>query len=1082
MDNPLDEATVKVIRMSQRLPITHQVLINWAGERVFRDAQTLADRNLVQQVAYEPPLITGTILWSNRPLKTAVRILPGGSAENHCPCRDSKERGIICAHVVALCLELIRRTNNPELEILKREEMRRAARMANLAETAYVKRARTGEEGSVPARLLLTLGADWRNSVGSNRIPITCKVALGGDILPIDGISQDVCLGLSQKDEAVLFVLEDIAGGPAAAVMELGTHDFLSLLHLLQGMTIQEEGHADPVTVAASRLSSYLHLDLDHDNGELILILQTEIPFRKPSEIPFYIVTGRHGWVFAARHFWPLEKVLPEPYHSIYVEPVIIPRHSVPRFMRTEWPALSSLMPGQSDLSLDLFTIEPAEPRFRMSLRGSPASLAATVYAEYNGFRLIAGKKDPSGYFAIPDPADLMRYTERNMPAEQAALSSLAPFGLQGETGDSLGPVVGCREVLNFQGSHIPALRRSGWRVELEGRISEVMDGMDFATPVVHIQSQENQGGWFEVGFDFEDGSGNRLSPADIQRAILKGESFLQSGGRTILLDASAIDSMMQVFRDCASGDGVSPGSFRMSAVYSSYVKTSLDALDGVDVESPPAWRTAAERQARLQPLERVDLPIALENILRPYQREGVSWLRFLEVNHFAGILADEMGLGKTLQALSWLQLERHKETARGKPALIICPTSLVNNWVEEARRFVPHLEVLPVSGSDRHARWGEMPTANLVVTSYALLRRDIARYREQEFSVLVLDEAQHIKNRSTQNAILAKEIRASHRLVLTGTPMENSVSDLWSIMDFLMPKYLGSHDSFRQVYELPIAQGGPDGHAAQVRLNRKLQPFLMRRLKTEVARDLPARIERLATCSLSPDQKAVYKELVESSRRRLTDLVAKQGFQRSRMEVLKTLLRLRQVCCHLDLLRLDGLKAEAPSAKMDLFFELLDEALDGGHRVLVFSQFVSMLTILRTQMEQRQIQFCYLDGATKDRLAEVHRFNTHRSIPVFLISLKAGGTGLNLTGADMVIHFDPWWNPAVENQATDRAHRIGQKRTVYSIKLITQGTVEEKVLALQNQKKAVIDATLDSGENTFSAMTWENIQDLLTL
>ncbi len=1068
--------------MSQRLPITHKVLVSWAGERVFRDAHTLSERNLVQDVSFQPPLITGTILWSNRPLKTGVRILPGGSAENLCPCRDSKERGIICAHVVALCLELIHRNNNPELETMKREEMRRAERLANVSETAYLKRARAGEPGSVTAHLVLTLHAGWRDGVASGRIPLSCALAMNGDPIPLDQVSPDICLGLSQKDEAILFVLEDIAGGPVGGTLGLSPHDFLSLLHLLQGLTLQEEGYPDPVTVGAARLQSYLHLDLDHENGDLILMLHTEVPFLKASETPFYVVAGRHGWVFGARHFWPLEKVLPEPIRGIYTDTVTIARPAVPRFMQEELPILGGFMRIESDLSADLFTIEPAEPRFRMMVRGSPASLAATVFAEYNGFRLVAGKKDPAGHFAIPDPADLMRYTVRNMQAEQTALQSLSAFGLKGATGDSLDPVVGCREVLNFQGSHIPALRRAGWRVELEGRISEVMDSMDFATPVVHIQNDSTQPGWFDVGFDFEDGTGNRLSPVEIQRALLKGESFIQSGGRTILLDSSAIDSMMEVFRDCSSGEGGTPGSFRMSAVYSAYVKTSLDALDGVDVETTPAWRLAAEKQGRLLPIETIPLPATLENTLRPYQKEGINWLRFLEINSFGGILADEMGLGKTLQTLAWLQMERHQAGARSKPALIICPTSLVNNWFEEAQRFVPGMRVLPLSGSDRHNRWNELPDAQIVVTSYALLRRDIARYRELEFSVMVLDEAQHIKNRSTQNAILAKEIRANHRLVLTGTPIENSVSDLWSIMDFLMPKYLGSHDTFRQHYELPIGQGGPDGHTAQLRLHRKLQPFLMRRLKTEVARDLPARIERLATCTLSPDQKAVYKQLVDSSRRRLTDLVAKQGFQRSRMEVLKTLLRLRQVCCHLDLLHLEGLKAEAPSAKMDLFFELLDEALDGGHRVLVFSQFVSMLSILRTQMEQRQIPFCYLDGATKDRMAEVHRFNTHRSIPVFLISLKAGGTGLNLTGADMVIHFDPWWNPAVENQATDRAHRIGQKRTVYSIKLITRGTVEEKVLALQNQKKAVIDATLDAGENAFGSMTWDNIQELLAL
>jgi SNF2 family DNA or RNA helicase len=507
------------------------------------------------------------------------------------------------------------------------------------------------------------------------------------------------------------------------------------------------------------------------------------------------------------------------------------------------------------------------------------------------------------------------------------------------------------------------------------------------------------------------------------------------------MLDGAAIEGMIEVFRDCSSGESSQPGVFRMPSVYASYVKNSLDALDGVDVEAPPAWRSQAERQSQGIAFEAAEIPPALDAILRPYQKEGVSWLRFLETNTFGGILADEMGLGKTLQTLVWLQMERYHPAVRGKPCLIVCPTSLVGNWAEEAQRFVPSLKVLTLSGSDRHSKWTELPGANLVVTSYALLRRDSERYLEHEFGVLVLDEAQHIKNRSTQNAIVAKEMKAFHKVVLTGTPIENSVSDLWSIMDFLMPHYLGSHDSFRHNCELPIAGGGPEGEAAQARLRRKLQPFLMRRLKVDVAKDLPPRIERIASCTLSGDQKAVYKQLIDSSRNKLTDLVAKQGFQKSRMEVLKTLLRLRQVCCHLDLLKMEGLK-----------------------------------------VEHRQIPYCYLDGATKDRMSVVHKFNTDHKIPVFLISLKAGGVGLNLTGADMVIHFDPWWNPAVENQATDRAHRIGQKRTVYSVKLITKGTVEEKVLELQRRKKAIIDATLTTGENAFTSMTWTDIQDLLTL
>jgi len=460
---------------------------------------------------------------------------------------------------------------------------------------------------------------------------------------------------------------------------------------------------------------------------------------------------------------------------------------------------------------------------------------------------------------------------------------------------------------------------------------------------------------------------------------------------------------------------------------------------------------------------------------------DGVRWLRFLEANEFCGILADEMGLGKTVQALAWLELARCAPALASKPGLIVCPTSIVENWAEEAGRFVPSLRVVTISGPDREAKWQDAMKADLVVTSYALLRRDIDFCAEREFSVMILDEAQHIKNRSTQNAVSAKRVRAGLRLVLTGTPIENSVSDLWSIMDFLMPGYLGSHERFRDIYERPISRGGPDAEVAQTRLRRKLHPFMMRRVKRDVARDLPPRIEKVSSCSLTPDQRVVYNEILNAGRRSISKMVAQRGFQRSRMDILATLMKLRQTSCHLELLNLPGLAPRNPSGKLDLFFELLDEAMDGGHRVLVFSQFVGMLRLIERDLKRRAIDYCYLDGSTKDRMEIVHRFNTCREIPLFLISLKAGGTGLNLTGADMVIHFDPWWNPAVENQATDRAHRIGQKRTVYSVKLIAKDTVEEKVLALQQRKRGVIDAVMDD-DSIPAQIDWEDIREILNL
>ncbi len=1063
-----------------KLPFTQKMLMDWAGPRVFREAQSLHNQGYVHEVDYDPPMVRGTIARGTRPLKSSLKILKDGSAENLCPCYDSSERGIICSHVIALCLELIRQSNDPERQARLAEEKRRATRLAAVNEDDYLKRVSADTRGAVPAALFLELGENWRDGCRIDNVPLTVRIEVDHQRVPPEDIATDVPLAFSERDDSVMFVLEDIVGGPVTSEISIPVNDLLNVLTLLQGHTIHEKGVAIPSTVNAARMSSRLTMDLDQQTGELILMIHTELPHMHPGDEIFYIVTRRGGWVFGADNFWPLEKVLPEPLHEIYDEPIAVSRESVPRFLQVELPVLSALMEVEHLVLPDLFTVEPAEPKFRLAIRGSPASLAGTLYAEYDGLSLVAAKPSPEGQFALPDPEDILRYLVRNPEAEKRALARLAETGMRGANGDQLSDIVGNREVLNFLGGAIPALRRFGWRIELAGRISNFMEEADFAAPVVHVG--ESGTNWFEVGFHFENREGRSLSESEIRRALRRGDSYVEHGGRTVLLDADAIQSMTDVFKDCASEEGSASGRFRLSSVHSAYVRSSLDALDGVDVEAEPAWRSRAEEQNRMHALEPVEIGKPLNKILRSYQKEGVNWLRFIERNGFGGILADEMGLGKTVQTLTWLKLARHLPEAQGKPALIVCPTSLVGNWAEEARKFVPDLSVLEISGAGRHGLWEEIERTDLVVTSYALLRRDVKQYLEHTFAAAVLDEAQHIKNRSTQNAVAAKKLKALHRLVLTGTPIENSVADLWSIMDFLMPGYLGGHESFRKHYEQPIAMGGAFAEVAQKKLRRKLHPFMLRRLKKEVAKDLPPRIDRVAYCPLSADQQMVYKELLNNSRRRITEMVSNQGFNRSRMEILKTLMRLRQVCCHLNLLKLEGVKSKYPSEKLNLFFELVDEALDAGHRILVFSQFTSMLAILRQEMEARKLTYCYLDGSTKDRMKVVHEFNTERSIPVFLISLKAGGTGLNLTGADMVIHYDPWWNPAVEDQATDRAHRIGQNRTVYNVKLITRDTVEEKVLAMQQKKKSVISATLATDEQVLEKLNWDDIRELLDM
>jgi SNF2 family DNA or RNA helicase len=532
-----------------------------------------------------------------------------------------------------------------------------------------------------------------------------------------------------------------------------------------------------------------------------------------------------------------------------------------------------------------------------------------------------------------------------------------------------------------------------------------------------------------------------------------------------LLVPTEAWSEMREVLADCAVEQ--EPGRMRVARRYAPFLGGALAAHGFRAVENVMANLPAPEVKSRLDE--------KLWAQLRPYQARGVECLAALAQQNFQGLLADDMGLGKTLQALAfaaWL-----RSTVPG-PVLVVCPTSLVTNWLREAARFTPQLRALDLTGADRAARFAQAGAHDLLVTSYAILRRDAERYRSLDFSLVILDEAQHIKNRGSQNAQAAKTLRARHRLILTGTPLENSVLDLWSLFDFLLPGYLGSAAEFRERYETPLSRA-PDPRVME-RLRHRMRPFFLRRTKEEVLPDLPPKLEHATLCELSDEQKEIYRAILAQGRRDVFDRASKSG--RDRIAVLTTLLRLRQVCCHLDLLPAGEKKRtwKEPSTKLDRTFELIDEAIDGGHRVLLFSQFVRVLHLLRDEARRREIPFAYLDGQTLERQAEVDRFQRDAAIPLFLISLKAGGTGLNLTGADTVIHFDPWWNPAVEEQATARAHRLGQSRRVQSYKLIAAGTVEEKIQALQARKRELFKASLAGDEAFVESLTGDELEELL--
>ena len=492
-----------------------------------------------------------------------------------------------------------------------------------------------------------------------------------------------------------------------------------------------------------------------------------------------------------------------------------------------------------------------------------------------------------------------------------------------------------------------------------------------------------------------------------------------------------------------------------------------FDAPRLSELNDPARWQfrgqadvmNLAERLSAARGVTRIEPPAGLGLKLRGYQEEGLSWLQFLREHQLSGILADDMGLGKTAQALAHLLLE--KEAGRlDCPALIVLPTSLVFNWKNEAARFAPGLSVLALHGAERKARFAEIPQHDVVLTTYSLLWRDAEELTRQRFHLLILDEAQTVKNARSQGAEIVRRIDARHRLCLTGTPLENHLGELWSQFDFLLPGFLGDSNNFARYWRTPIEKGG-DRERREL-LARRIRPFILRRRKEEVARELPEKTIIVRKLELSGAQRDLYETVRVAMSAVVREEVESKGFGRSQIVILDALLKLRQVCCDPRLLRSPAAKRVTERAKLDLLMTMLPEQVDEGRHILLFSQFTSMLALIEVELQKAGLSYVTLTGSTIDRETPIKRFQ-NGEVPIFLISLKAGGLGLNLTAADTVIHYDPWWNPAVEHQATDRAHRIGQEKPVFVYKLIVAGSIEEKILALQERKAELAEGILSA-------------------
>ena len=581
---------------------------------------------------------------------------------------------------------------------------------------------------------------------------------------------------------------------------------------------------------------------------------------------------------------------------------------------------------------------------------------------------------------------------------------------------------------------------------------------------------------WFEIEYKLTTEQGTLLAWDEIAAAVGAGKETVLVHGKTLVHISEGVRNLVR--RLAREGHSTAENRLRFQTFSAPGLAVVLgDRLAG----SRTDWLNLAARLSQPPPPDPAMFSPDLGRILRGYQKEGVAWLRVLHECGFHGILADEMGLGKTVQALALLAWQKRVRPDSG-PALVVCPSSLMDNWRNEARKFVPELRVLLVRGLHRTELLKQVSRHDLVITSYALLRRDARFYRAHPLSYTILDEAQHIKNPQTINALACKQLAAEHRLILTGTPLENALREIWSLFDFLLPGYLGSRQEFRRRYE----QLGQDTAAAGASrdLAARIRPFVRRRKKADVCQELPPKMEQQLFCEMDHRQWRLYATFLAAGRELLREAQV-AGWQKSRFQVLAMLTRLRQICCH-PLLLPEALREPGgspfPSAKTELLQEVVLEAIDSGRRMILFSQFTSFLKVLRAWLEAEGIRYEYLDGATPnaDRQPRVDRFNGDAGIPIFLLSLRAGGTGLNLTGADTVIHYDQWWNPMVEDQATDRSHRIGQLRQVTSLKLMVRNTVEEKIAQLQQRKRQLFEVLMGGVPSRLGELVREDVEYLL--
>ncbi|MEY2561245.1 MAG: hypothetical protein QOG51_1660, partial [Verrucomicrobiota bacterium] len=919
------------------IPITEKLLLNAGGWQAMKPARELLKGGRVSEAKYEPPLLSGYVREGAKNYRSGLRIKSAVDVENLCSCWESRSAGKICAHSVAVGLGYL---NPPPAAAAAPVE---AAIPEAPAGPRFVA---IGIADAAPAALHVILPPNFAGAWQKGQIMIVVEAEVVGKRSLLSALKQRMPSPQSSPErarkksadpsksavsndvpyaaaEADLVLIDGLRAVPAifeSGMATLSRDGFLRLLHALQNHPRVTFGKATRATISPVALRPELLIE---SRGDGSIGVKANFP---PDALLLWNAT--EAWTLQNNEFVRCGEALPAGSAHLIERPLLLDGDRALHFLAFDLPRLREAFDVRAGEGVRLPEIATALPAFELRLAGTLNSVTGELMCNYGDRTPSKALANAQDQFVFRDPQNGDRVLMRNLDAENAAVARLEQIGFART--DAGGFVLhGQPNVVRFFATDYPRLERD-WKVTLTAQVEKWTGEIERVTPKLEIVGSGQD--WFEVRYSLTTPGGDVFSNADIQRLLRSGQSQTRlKNGHLAVIDTAGLEDFEQVIRDCDPAQ-TQPGLYRINRAHAGYVEQTARELGSAVADRREALKKFIT--GRDAPPDAKTKLGALAEILREYQLAGFDWLTRLAANNLGGILADEMGLGKTVQTLAFLRA--HQGLG---PALVVCPTSLVTNWENEARKFTPELKTLVLEGADRAARFNSIADADVVITSYALLRRDIDSLRDFKFSTAVLDEAQHIKNPETQNAQAAYALRATHRFVLTGTPMENSVRDLWSIMNFALPGYLGDRKDFRERYELPIARGSaPD---VQRRLSRRLQPFLLRRRKRDVAKDLPEKIEQVVLSSLTSHQRAAYDALLREIQQGLGSSGKNVNAGVQRMKMLTGLLRLRQVCCDL---RLVGIDKEETSAKLELLDELLEEAIDGEHRVLVFSQFVSML------------------------------------------------------------------------------------------------------------------------------------------